>query len=122
MAWACSRPVSSCGSAVLGAATKKQESKAKSRSLMLSLLVKRAGELRERLLHPLRRERQRAQPYSRGVCDGIGDRRGGRALRAFAHAEETLFGAVEKHDFDSRHIAEVDDRVVRPGLRGDARA
>src|SRR5258706_2752936 len=62
--------------------------------------------LRQRLLHPFRRETQRAQALAGRVGDGIGDRRGGRALRAFAHAEETLFGAVEQHHLDLRRVLE----------------
>src|SRR6266705_6281851 len=66
-----------------------------------------SGELRQRLLHPLRRERQRAQALPRGVEEGIGDRRCGRTLRAFAHAEETLFGAIEQHHLDLWHVPEM---------------
>src|SRR5260221_11034037 len=78
--------------------------------------------LRQRLLHPFRRERQRAQSLAGRVGDGIGDRRGGRALRAFAHAEKAFFGTIEQHHLDLRHVLEVNDRVVRPRLRRDARA
>src|SRR5712691_1827307 len=74
------------------------------------------GTLRQRLLHPLRRERQRAQSFSRGVGDGVGDRRGGRPLRAFAHAVKAILRVVEQHDLDLRHVLEADDRVVRPAL------
>src|SRR5882672_11684421 len=80
------------------------------------------GTLRERLLYPLRSKWQRAQALAGRIGDGIGDRRGGRTLRAFAHAEETFLGAIEQHHLDLRHVPEMDDRIVRPRLRCDARA
>src|SRR5437899_9757391 len=47
------------------------------------LRPKRAGGLRQRLPDPFLGKRQRAQALAGRVRDGIGDRRGGRAPRAF---------------------------------------
>src|SRR5262245_28335580 len=74
-----------------------------------------------RLLYPLRRERQRAQPLAGGVCDAVGDGGGRRALRALAHAQELLVGLVEQDDLDLRHLGEAHDRVIGPRPGGHAR-
>src|SRR5882672_1007431 len=63
---------------------------------------------------PLRRKGQVAHPHTQRVFDGVGDRRGSRALSGFTRAYGGKLRPVDQFDLDSRYLAELQNRIVLP--------
>src|SRR6185295_1944505 len=70
---------------------------------------------RQRLLHPLRRERHLAQAHARGIEEGVRDRRGDHADGRLARAGGRELRMVDEHDVDRLgRVLDVEHRIARP--------
>ena len=68
----------------------------------------------------LARDRQMADPHLERIEYGVGDRRGDRAMGGFAGAERFQIRPRDDFDLHFRHLAEAQNRIVGPGVAGDA--
>src|SRR5262249_43047185 len=70
---------------------------------------------RQRLLHPVGRERHAADAHAGGVEDRVGDRRRHRADRRLAGTGGRQLGMVDQHHLDRLwRLGDVEDRVGHP--------
>ncbi len=90
------------------------------RAISRSAVPRTSDDTRRSLLDALARQRQVAQPLSRGVGDGVCNRCRRRSLPGFAAAEERQAGPVDDVDLDAvRHRIETQDRIGLPVDAGD---
>src|SRR5690348_11389984 len=67
-------------------------------------------------------ERQRAHADTEGVAEGVGDGRGGGALRGFSDAQRRILVTRQQLHLHRGHLGEPQNRIAVPGVAGHGEA